>query len=131
MGHVYQQVKITALRTAKVRMFVDTGATFSIIPPDLAEAIGLGGLKKRYRVALATGYVVTMRAGTAFFKLLGRLAPATVLVGKVDEPILGVETLEALGLAVDPNSGKLRKTRAYAVRLGAIVRRQAPPAQPL
>ena len=122
MGHVYQEVTVTARKTAKVRMFVDTGATFSIISPGLARRIGLYGLKKRYRVSLATGYVTTMSAGTAFFALLGRLAPATVLVGNVDEPILGVETLEALGLAVDPNSGKLRKTRAYAVRLGAIVR---------
>lgn len=33
----------------------------------------------------------------ASFRVDGREAPATILVGKVDEPILGVEALEALG----------------------------------
>jgi predicted aspartyl protease len=32
--------------------------------------------------------------------------------------VLGVEALEALGLAVDPGAGTLEPTRAYGVRLG-------------
>jgi predicted aspartyl protease len=48
----------------------------------------------------------------------GREAPTTVLVGKVDEPILGVEALEALGLVVDPVKKRLSPSRPYAVRLG-------------
>jgi predicted aspartyl protease len=48
----------------------------------------------------------------------GREAPTTVLVGRVEEPILGVETLEALGLAVDPAKKRLSPSRPYAVRLG-------------
>ena len=48
----------------------------------------------------------------------GREAPTTVLVGKVDEPILGVEALEALGLIVDPAKKRLSPSRPYAVRLG-------------
>ncbi len=45
-------------------------------------------------------------------------APTTILVGKVDEPILGLEALEALGLMVDPRRKRLSSTRPYAVRLG-------------
>jgi predicted aspartyl protease len=43
--------------------------------------------------------------------------PATILIGEVAEPILGVETLEALGLTVDPRKQRLIPSRAYAVRL--------------
>ena len=127
MGHVHQNVTLSANRKSeRVRMFVDTGATFSVIPPELAAKIGLVGLKKRLRISLATGMLVTMEAGTAFFKLLGREAPCTVLVGSVEEPIMGVETLEALGLAVDPTSGRLKKTRAWTVRIGGAWRGARP-----
>jgi len=34
----------------------------------------------------------------------------------VDEPLLGVMALEALGLAVDPASGELRPTRGFLAR---------------
>ncbi|MCY3021275.1 MAG: retroviral-like aspartic protease family protein [Planctomycetota bacterium] len=123
MGHVYQNVTLSANKKAtRVRMFVDTGATFSVISPKLAEKIGLVGLKKSYRLSLATGLRVTMKAGAAIVRLLGREAPSIVLVGNVEEPILGVETLEALGLAVDPACGKLRKTRTWTVRVGGAWR---------
>ena len=45
---------------------------------------------------------------------------ATLLVGEVAEPILGVETLEGLGLTVDPRRRRLAPSRHYAVRLGAF-----------
>ena len=61
-----------------------------------------------------------MGVGVALVRIDGREAPATILIGAVEEPILGVETLEALGLAVDPSSGTLKPSRAYAVRLGGI-----------
>ena len=57
-------------------------------------------------------------AGTAIFRIGGREAPATILVGDVAEPILGVETLEALGLTVDPRSSPGRSVgRATCLRV--------------
>jgi predicted aspartyl protease len=52
------------------------------------------------------------------FEIDGRQAPTTILVGNVDEPVLGVEALEALGLVVDPRRRRLSPSRPYAVRLG-------------
>jgi predicted aspartyl protease len=101
-------------------MFVDTGATFSVLPPALADDIGIIRVSRTYRMTLADGSGVEMEVGTAFFRVLDREAPATVLIGSVDEPILGVETLEALGLTVDPTTGTLHKKRSYAVRLGGF-----------
>ncbi|MGD0092558.1 MAG: retroviral-like aspartic protease family protein [Planctomycetota bacterium] len=123
MGHVYHQAGLYAQKARKVRMFVDTGSTFSIIPRALADSLGITYAGIKHRVQLADGRHITMKAATLGFRVLGRDVPSTVLVGKVDEPILGVETLEALGLAVDPRSGKLKKTRSWTLRVGPVIRR--------
>jgi clan AA aspartic protease len=118
VGHVHQSVKLSAEKTVTVRMLVDTGATFSVIPEALASAVGIKRLPRSVTVTLADGRRVKLDAGTAIFRIGGREAPATILVGDVVEPILGVETLEALGLTIDPRKRRLAPSRNYAVRLG-------------
>ena len=118
MGHVIESVKISAEKTATVRMLVDTGATFSLIPTELARALGITRLKQSVTTRLADGRPMKAGATTAIFRIGNRETLSTILVGDVAEPILGVETLEALGLAVDPRSGRLKPTRGYAARLG-------------
>ena len=120
MGHVYQDVTVTAQSERDISMFVDTGATFSVLPDALANELGVHRLGKTYRIELADGSPIEMDVGTVILKVLGRSAPSTVLIGNVPEPILGVEALEALGLTVDPSGGKLVAKRGYAVRLGGI-----------
>lgn len=119
MGHVYQRVKLSAEKAVTVRMLVDTVATFSVISEALARAIGIKRLRRSVPITLADGRRVRLNAGVAIFQIDGREAPATILVGDVAEPILGVETLEALGLTVDPRRRRLAPSRHYAVRLGA------------
>ena len=118
MGHIHQMVRVRGTKSATVRMLVDTGATFSVIPPRLVRALGIPRLKRSVTVRLADGTALRLRAGVAVFEIDGREAPATILVGTVEEPILGVETLEALGLTVDPRRARLLPSRGYAVRLG-------------
>jgi clan AA aspartic protease len=118
MGHIHKMVRLRADRTITIRMLVDTGATFSVIPLRLARALGIGRPRRTVRVRLADGRRVRLGAEVAILRIDGREAPATILVGKVDEPILGVEALEALGLAVDPRRKRLTPSRPYAVRLG-------------
>ena len=62
-------------------------------------------------MTLADGRRVRLGADLAVIKIDGREAPTTILVGNVDEPILGVEALEALGLAVDPGKKRLTPSR--------------------
>jgi hypothetical protein len=45
------------------------------------------------------------------------LTSATLLIGDVMEPSLGVETLEVLGLAVDPRRRRLIPTWPYTARV--------------
>ena len=118
MGHIRKMVRLKGEKTATVRMFVDTGATYSVIPPRLATVLGISRPRRFVRLRLADGRRVRMGADVAIVWIDGREAPTTVLVGDVDEPILGVETLEALGLVVDPRRKRLRPSRPYAVRLG-------------
>jgi len=53
----------------------------------------------------------------------GREAGTIFWIGASEEPLLGVETLEVLGLALDATKRRLRPTRAYAARLGGFGRR--------
>jgi predicted aspartyl protease len=120
MGHVMQTVTITGGQARDVEMLVGTGAAYSVLSPALADEIGVARLGRSYRIQLANGAPVEMEVGVALFRVLGREAPASVLIGDVTEPLLGVETLEALGLSVDPTTGTLHKKRGYAVRLGGF-----------
>lgn len=120
MGHVYQRVKLSAERTVTVRMLVDTGATYSVIPEALACAVGIKRLRRSVPITLADRRRVKLDTGTAIFRIGTREAPGILLVGDVAEPILGVETVEGLGLTVDPRRRRLVPSRSYAIRLGAF-----------
>ena len=130
MGHIHQDVKLSADKAVTVSMLVDTGATFSVIPEALAEAVGIKRLRRSVAITVADGRRVELDAGTAIFRIGDREAPATILVGNVAEPILGVETLEALGLTVDSRKGRLTPSRHYAVRLGGYAGRRAGAREP-
>jgi len=41
MGHVLVEAELSWKRTAKVRMLVDTGATRTVLPSDLARRLGI------------------------------------------------------------------------------------------
>jgi clan AA aspartic protease len=117
MGHLHQRVRLLAEKATTVNMLVDTGATYSVIPEALARAIGVKRFKRGIRMTLGDGRRMKMNVGTAMFRIGNREAPALILFGKVAEPVLGVETLEALGLAVDPRRQQLKPTRDYTLRL--------------
>ena len=119
MGHIHQRVTVAAEKTATVSMLVETGATFSVIPDSLARSAGIKPLRRSIAMTLADGRRVRVNPGTAVVRIGGREAPATILVGDVVEPILGAETLEALGLMVDSRRRRLVPSRSYAARLGS------------
>lgn len=97
-------------------MLVDTGATYMLLPADLADRLGVIGSPRPIRVALAEGRSCELPVATVIIRLLGREAGATALIGPAEaEPLIGVETLEALGLRVDPSGSGLEPTRAHAV----------------
>lgn len=122
MGHVRVQVAVSARSSEDVVFLVDTGSTFTVIPPDVADRIGAVPLPKRFQVRLADGTVRRPRVCTIGIQVVGREAPTTALVLPGSIPLLGVETLEALGLAVDRRRRRLVPTRPHAVLLYGLAR---------
>jgi clan AA aspartic protease len=116
MGHVHVDARLSGQSQETLRMLVDTGATFALLPEDLVARLGLVRSPRLATVELADGTRREMPFTTVLVGLAGREAPATALIAPSGtEPILGVGALEALGLSVDPTSVALLPTRARAV----------------
>lgn len=121
MGHVVANAELSARRSAKVRLLVDTGPTFTVIPSSLARRLRATPLPRRFRVELADGSVGSLRACSIGVRIARRFGPTIALVvGEKAEPLLGAETLETLGLKVDPSTGKLEPSRAKATLLAGV-----------
>src|SRR2546422_223260 len=120
MGHVYQRVKLAAVNEEELTILVDTGATYSLIPPALADRLGVVRLPRKEVVVLADDRRIEAEAGLITVAIGDRKAPTTALVADCSEPLLGVETLEVLGLAVDPRTGTLKPTRSYTFRIPGV-----------
>lgn len=112
MGHVMVSVKLTNPITGKeviAQALIDTGATLSVIPRSIANDLGLASIGKR-RVRTASGEEV-LEESYLIIELEGERTASPVLISdKLDRVLIGVITLEALALEVDPRSGRLRKT---------------------
>jgi len=120
MGRVYVDARVFDRRNRTTHFLVDTGATYSIVPPSLARAVGVTPLAAKFGVTLADGTVRTVKACTMGIELCGRTGPMTALIVPGSEPLLGVETLEVLGLRVNPSTGELEPTRAHGALLVGV-----------
>ena len=123
MGHVYVEATIRAKRKLKARFVVDTGATCSLISPDLAKQLGMEPSRLREKVHLANGKSVRVPTALGQIRIGGRETVTVFWIGPCDEPLVGVEALEALGLGVDPRTSTLKATRPYATQLGGFGKR--------
>lgn len=112
MGHVIVDLTISnpsdrSLET-KVRALVDTGASFTVVPRAMATALQLPVLGKR-KVRTANGDIEMDRA-VAFIQIAAEGDLSPVLVSDtLDRVLVGVLTLEALALTVDPTTGELHE----------------------
>ncbi|MBI2919188.1 MAG: aspartyl protease family protein [Chloroflexi bacterium] len=118
MGHIYVDAGIGGRNKGlSVRMFVDTGSTFSLISESLARDIGAIFVDEKQQVELFDGRLQEYPVAIASIELLGRKAVGQAfLVGNNGEAVLGVLALEALGVAVDPTTGEVRPSRGWQAR---------------
>ena len=88
--------------TERLRCLVDSGATYSVVPTPMLERLGIRPRSEQV-FELANGQTMTRKKGGALFKYGERIGTADVVFGEPgDVQLLGVFTLEALGLALDP-----------------------------
>jgi clan AA aspartic protease len=103
-------------RTEELELVVDAGASYMVIPTDVAQKLMMKPMSKT-KVTLADRREVEAGYALAYVKLLGREAPVTALVFDSPMPLLGTFTLQVLGMEVDPANEEVRPSRPFALGL--------------
>jgi clan AA aspartic protease len=106
MGLTHQKLVVKSSRRSRgkalVDFLVDSGAVYSLVPVSALKKLGIRSYR-RQDFSLADGTRITRRLGDAYFELNGHGGAAPVIFGeRGDESLLGVTTLEALRLMLDP-----------------------------
>lgn len=95
-----------------MEMLVDTGAIYTKIDGSLARDLGIVP-NEVVHVKLADGSVRDASLADATVEYGASKRAITVLIGPGEELLLGVTTLEALRLKVNPVTGKLEPFTPY------------------
>jgi aspartyl protease family protein len=101
---------------ATVRFLIDSGATYSLLPESVWRAIGLAP-KRDVEFVLADGTTVHRSVSECHLALSQGEGHTPVVLGEPGdaEPLLGVVTLEILGLVFDPFRRTLQPMRMLLV----------------
>ena len=119
MGYVRVRVTIGSADKKKVKetgFLADTGAFYTTLSRGIAEEMDIKPIAK-IEVVLGDKRVKEVDTSLAYIKALDREGIFQVAIMEVPEPLLGVSTLEGLGLKVDPTTGKLEYSRPYGLAI--------------
>lgn len=119
MGITVSKVKIinpqSPQKSDELEFIVDSGAVYSVVPADKLEKLGVKPHRKQI-FSLADGSKVEREMGDVLYEMEGIKGAAPVVFGKKgDSTILGVFTLEALGLILDPFKRKVRPMKMMTI----------------
>ncbi len=100
-------------RFERLDALVDTGATFTVVPASLLNALGVEP-NESMTFELADGTSREFALGETRARVDGREVSTVVLFGGENAtPLLGAYTLERLMLMVDPGSQRLVRARGH------------------
>jgi len=109
--YIQGQVKGPNGKRADVEFLVDSGATYSVLPKEIWERLGLKP-KRKMTFTLADGTTIERSISEAYVVLPQGEAHTPVVLGENgDEALLGVVTLEILGLVFNPFDRTLQPMR--------------------
>ncbi len=113
MGHVKADVCIRGVKgeIELKGLIVDTGATYTVLPIKLAKKVGAIETPYTVDIELGDGRRVKARIYVASIRIQEREGPSIIAAFEGAKAVIGVQTMEALGLKADPVSGKLEPTR--------------------
>jgi predicted aspartyl protease len=113
MGVTYIQGVVTGPtgKQATVRFLVDSGATYTLLSHSDWQAIELTP-KRSVTFTLADGSAIERKVSECHITLPQGEGHTPVILGEIgDEPLLGVVTLEILGLILNPFNRTLQPMR--------------------
>ena len=112
MGHVEVKVGLAnpeAGTTAAEHGLVDTGATLTVLPRKIADVLRLPIRAKSK--AMTAGGPISIELSDVHVEIAGKTAIVRVAISDVVHRVLiGVTTLETLGLIVDPLTSQLKES---------------------
>jgi len=111
--YIQGQVRGLKGKQADVEFLVDSGATYSVLPKDVWERLGLKP-KRKTTFTLADGTTIKRSISEAYVVLPQGEAHTPVVLGENgDQALLGVVTLEILGLVFNPFDRTLQPMRMH------------------
>ena len=97
-------------RSLTLPLLVDTGATYTTLPREVADALRLEPIEIR-QVRLGDGRVDSWPMAAILVRIEGRESPSLTWIGPPGGPaLLGAVTLEEFALTVDPAARRLIPT---------------------
>jgi len=113
MGHVFTDVVVKGWKGEMLikDVIVDTGASYTTLDKDIVEMVGAWAIPHSVNLELGDGRTVSAKIYAVLVGLEDRVAATLAACFEGAKTVLGVRTLEDLGLKVDPVSGKLEPTR--------------------
>mgnify|MGYP000386116150 CR=1 FL=1 len=110
MGETIVKIRVfnlTSTKSAEISVLVDTGATYTALPQQVLDELGIPKAGK-VNIEFANGVVEEREIGNALIEVEGiRRATPVLFAREKDAYVLGLVTLEAYGLTVDPVTKKL------------------------
>ena len=120
MGETYVVGRVTGPtgRRVEVRFLVDSGAAYSLLPYEVWRELGLTPRRTDvFRIADGTR-IARAVSGCRIALPQGEAGDSPVILGEPgDVPLLGLVTLEELGLVVNPRDRTLERADQYLLRI--------------
>lgn len=115
MGVTYIVGRVKGPLGEEVSFLVDSGATYTVLPERVWRSIGLKPLRE-HDFVLADGTVIRRKVSECFISLPQGEAHTPVVLGEADDyALLGIVTLEILGLILNPFKRTLQPMRMLLI----------------
>jgi predicted aspartyl protease len=114
LGLTRAQVRIIGTKASyDLRLLVDTRSIYTWIEKKILDKVGVRDLGTR-KFTTIEGRDIERQFGEAVIESSGvRATRMVVYAGERDAQVLGVDSLEGLGLEVDPTSKRLKKVESF------------------
>ncbi len=105
-------------RFERIEALVDTGATYTVVPRDVLESLGIAPqFRRRFRIA--DGRFVELGMAWAVVKVEGEMTYTICVFGEPGmDALLGAFTLEGWGLGIDPINQRLVPVELLLIGFG-------------